>query len=266
MREKAYTLFISFFVVLTLFTVIIALLLVYSQFYNENNIYIQPKNIQTSVTLEESHDFGDEYIDKIIFLGESTTYGLWHYGILRDGVNTTQVWTGGKTENGVTKTAGTLSLSPSISTAKIFYPDTKEIMTIGNAIKVKQPEYLIITLGLNNGVSYYTESEFKSCYSSLLDTVNNCSKPPKIILQSIFPVSRRCTIAAFTPERIKECNEWIYEIAELYHVKYLNTYEVLEDNEGYLLDSYENGDGIHLNKQGLEAVINYIKHHGYNGV
>lgn len=265
MKEKAYTLFISFFVIFTSATVIIAIILVYGQFNNQKNVY-EPKNLQASIILEESDDFGDEYIKNIIFLGESTTYGLKHYGVLDGGVNTTQVWTGGKMENGVAKTTGTLSLSPNISSAKIFYPDTREILTISSAIDIKSPEYLIITLGLNNGVSYYTESEFKSCYSSLLDTIKNSNNPPKIILQSIFPVSRRCSITAFTPERIKKCNEWIYELAKQYNIKYLNTYEILADTEGYLYEYYENGDGIHLNKQGLEAVINYIKHHGYSGV
>lgn len=265
MREKAYTLFISFFVIFTLATVIIALLLIYSQFTKENDVY-EPQNLQVGIILEESNDFGDEYINKIIFLGESTTYGLKYYGVLNGGVDTTQVWTGGKLENGVAKTTGTLSLSPSISSSKIFYPDTNEIMTIGDAISIKSPEYLIITLGLNNGVSYYSEEEFKRCYSSLLDTVINSDCSPKIILQSIFPVSKRCTITAFTPEKIKRCNEWIYELAEQYNIKYLNTYEALADTDGYLYENYENGDGIHLNKQGLEIVINYIKYHGYNGV
>lgn len=258
MKEKAYALFIYFFIVVTMFTVIIALLMVYGQFNTQNDI-------TTGVILEESVDIDNEYLDKIIFLGESTTYGLKHYGVLSGGVNTTQVWTGGKIENGIAKTTGTLSLSPNIANAKIFYPDTNEIMDIKSAIKLKSPEYLIITLGLNNGVSYYNEQEFKDCYSLLIESINSCPSPPKIILQSIFPVSRKCAIQAFTPEKITKCNTWILELAEAYNVKYLNTFEILCDADGYLFESYENGDGIHLNKEGLVAVVNYIKHHGYCG-
>ena len=83
-------------------------------------------------------------------------------------------------------------------------------------------------------------------------------------MQSLFPVSRACKISAYTPQRIALCNEWIRDLAAEYELKYLDTASILLDAEGYLIPEYDNGgDGIHLNKQGLSAVLKYIQTHGH---
>lgn len=210
-------------------------------------------------TLKETVDLGQEYIDKIVFLGESTTYGLQRYGLLPD----RQVWTGATYTDGRVKSAGTLSLSPSIDKTRIFYPDTGEALTIGEALCRKQPDYLIITLGLNNGASYYSEDEFKQCYRILLNAIVGSSEETTVILQSLFPVAATCKIRAYTPERIRLCNSWICDLATEYDMYYLDTASILSDSNGYLYPEYDNGgDGIHLNANGLAAVLSYIKTHG----
>ena len=138
-------------------------------------------------------------------------------------------------------------------------------LTVSQAIAKKQPEFLVITLGLNNGASYYTEDQFKQCYRMLLNSVIDTSKDVKIILQSLFPVARTCKVSAYTPERIALCNTWIRDLAAEYEVKYLDTVSVLSDEDGYLIPEYDNGgDGIHLNEIGLSAVLQYIRTHGYS--
>jgi hypothetical protein len=214
--------------------------------------------------LPETADLGDEYIKKLMFLGESTTYGLQRYGVLPDGINTMQVWTGATCVENSIRCAGTLSLSPTIDKARIYYPESGQALTIFEAICQKQPEYLVITLGLNNGASYYSEDEFKQCYRILLNTIMTASSDVEIILQSLFPVAKTCQIAAYTPDRIALCNSWIQELAGEYEVKYLNTASVLSDTDGYLLSQYDNGgDGIHLNEEGLLTVLQYIRTHAH---
>ena len=50
---------------------------------------------------------------------------------------------------------------------------------------------------------------------------------------------------------------------EKYGVKYLDTNPILKDGTGCLNAAYGNGDGLHLNKAGYEAVLRYIRTHGY---
>ena len=214
-------------------------------------------------TLPQTEDMGEEYLNKITFLGESTTYGLWHYGVLKDGKASSQVWTGATVQNGRICCSGTLSLSPSITSTKIFYPSTGEALTVSEALRHKDPEILVITLGLNNGAAYYTEDMFKECYRMLLNTVKHTSPNTKILLQSLFPVAKVCEIQAYTPERIRLCNTWIRELAIEYELGYLDTFSVLIDSEGFLKPEYDNGgDGIHLNREGLLEVLHYIRTHG----
>lgn len=274
MEKKLNSFIISFFILFILSVILVAIFMAYPYLvkprYNTEelklgaNVEVLANDNQN--TLRPTKDYGQEYIDNIVFLGESTTYGLWRYGLLSGGTDTNQVWTGAMTSGDKTVSSGTLSLSPSIAHSKIYYPDTGSALSISEAVATKKPEYLVITLGLNNGASYYSENEFKHCYRLLLDSVNASSKNTKIILQSLFPVSKACQINAYTPARIDECNSWIYEISEEYNIKYLNTAEVLKNDEGYLKAEYDNGgDGIHLNKDGLNAVIEYIRTHGYEG-
>ena len=276
MEKKLNSFVVSVFTIIILFFILLPLFLCLGKISENKQMRAEMmenqeklREIEVDGTRDEcvlsvSEDMGQEYLDKLVFLGESTTYGLWRYGVLSDGKNTTQVWTGASCSDGKTQCAGTLSLSPSIAGTMIYFPDDGSAVTVAQAITKKQPEYLVITLGLNNGASYYTEDQFKQCYRMLLNSVIDTSAEVKIILQSLFPVARACKISAYTPERIALCNTWIHDLAMEYDLKYLDTASVLSGADGYLIPEYDNGgDGIHLNEVGLSTVLQYIRTHGY---
>lgn len=216
----------------------------------------QPDVTPTSAQLSETSDYGMEYIDKIIFVGDSTTNGMKSkaYHVLTGGTETKQVWT---------PESGTLSLDPNIAKALIHNPYSGTDMTIAEAAGQVKPEYMVLTVGLNNGVPFLDEGEFKLCYRKLIGAIMAASPNTKIMLQSIYPVASNNTKESITNEKIDRANGWIKELAEEYNIKYLNTNPSLKDADGYLKMSYQNGDGIHLNRSGFEAVLNYIRTHGY---
>lgn len=80
-------------------------------------------SLYPDTVLAETADAGQAYIDKLVFLGDSTTYGLRAYKMLAGGKDTTQVWT---------PKTGTLTLSQA-SFATIVYPETDEELTIADA-------------------------------------------------------------------------------------------------------------------------------------
>jgi len=176
------------------------------------------------------------------------------YHVLTGGTETRQVWT---------PESGTLSLDPNIAKALIHNPYSGTDMTIAEAAGQVKPEYMVLTVGLNNGVPFLDEGEFKLCYRKLINAIVAASPNTKIILQSIYPVASNNTKESITNEKIDRANGWIKELAEEYNIKYLNTNPSLKDADGYLKMSYQNGDGIHLNRSGFEAVLNYIRTHGY---
>ena len=213
-----------------------------------------PKN-----TLGETSDKGEEYIKKIIFVGDSTTYHMIARGVLPDGKNTTQVWC---------PSNGTLLLSSDVTSLKIVYPDTDAEMTIAEAAALKQPEYMVLTIGLN-GSHTFTEGIYKGAYGKLIEAIRAASPETKIILQSVFPVAENETAwKSLSPAelnlRIDQINSWAQELTLKYpNVRYLDTQSVLRDEQNYLKRSYEAGDGIHLTEEGYRAILLYIRTHAW---
>lgn len=219
-------------------------------------VSVNPEAFAVSGTavLAETDDMGQEYLDKIIFLGDSRTYSYKAYGVLSGGKKTKQVWT---------PKNGTMTLS-SQGYVKIYYPDTKTEMSIREAVELKKPEYMVIGLG-TNGVSYMDEEDFRNEFFSLINDIKEISPDTKIMINSIFPIANYYKrLDLINNEKIAECNRWLAKIAEEAEVKYLNTAEVLVDEKGWLDIGYDNGGGAtHLNKEGDEIVMRYIRTHGY---
>ncbi|NCB74623.1 MAG: hypothetical protein EOM51_07765 [Clostridia bacterium] len=199
--------------------------------------------------LNETEDMGQAYVDKFVFLGDSTTYGLGYYDIVPD----SQVWT---------PASGTLTLSL-WSTATIVYPEDGSEIPIKDAALKKQPEYMLITLGVN-GVSFMDEEYFITEYTNLVLAIKEASPNTKIILNSIYPVSASYPVSnGITNEKIDAANVWIERIANSTGIKYLDSESVLKGSDGYLPESYNNGDGLHLNADSFALVMKYLRTHGY---
>ncbi|MBQ8837044.1 MAG: hypothetical protein IJ002_06020 [Clostridia bacterium] len=200
-----------------------------------------------SVILQKTAHGGAEYLSKIVFLGDSRTYGLKAFAMLEGGEDTTKVWT---------PKNGTMSIWD-MQFQKVVHPTSGVEMTSAEAAAVDKPEILIISLGFN-GFEMVGKEYFVSEYVKLIESIKAVSPVTKIILQSMFPVCRSYTY--IDNGSIKEGNGWIMEIAESTGCFYLNTAEVLCDSDGYLIEDYSS-DGCHLTPLGLDVQIEYICTH-----
>ena len=214
-----------------------------------------PTPTPVSVRLGETPDAGRAYLDKIIFLGDSTTYGIgayygWGYTEL---CPPSQVWT---------PASGTLTLSY-YNIATIVYPETKEELSIEEAVKRAKPEIMVITLGVN-GISFMDEEWFIRDYTALVKLIQEASPDTKIILNSIYPVAASYKYQKdINNERIRAANGWIERIATDTGVRFLNSYECLVGPDGNLPEVSQNGDGLHLNGESFTTVMQYIRTHAY---
>ena len=215
----------------------------------------------SSTLLQETEDYGQEYLDSFIFFGESTTYHLKSRGVLSGGKNTNQVW---GTDN------GTAMLDRSITTLRIRYPETGELLTIAEACARKKPTYLLLTFGLNGAVQNVKMGEeyFKRCYKKLIGAIRASSPNTTIILQSAFPVAENMDMSAYSVslktlnEYIDLQNSWSYSLACEENCKYLDTSSVLKDENNNLKTEYQVGDGHHLTAEAYEQILYYIRTHG----
>ncbi|MCD8128688.1 MAG: SGNH/GDSL hydrolase family protein [Oscillospiraceae bacterium] len=206
-----------------------------------------------SVRLAETEDAGRDYLDRLVFLGDSTTYGIGYY--YEQGYTelcpSSQVWT---------SASGTLTLSQ-YNIATIVYPETGEELTITEAVTQAEPEYLYITLGAN-GVSFMDEEWFKRDYSALVESIRAASPDTKIVLNSIYPVAASYAHQdEISNEKIRAANGWIEQVATDTGCRFLYSYEAVVDESGNLPEERQNGDGIHLNGEAFTEVMYYIRTH-----
>lgn len=204
--------------------------------------------------LQPTEDAGQAYIDKIVFLGDSTTYGLKFYGVLSGGKETNQVWT---------PESGTLTLN-FWNTTGIIYPETGTEIIMTEALKQSKPEILCITLGVN-GITMLDEAAFKLTYRNMVNALKEASPDTKIIINSLYPVeaSYEAKNNGINNERISAANEWLKAVAAETGTKYAETNLDLMDENGKLKAEMGNGDGIHLGPDGFKKVLEYLRTHAY---
>ncbi len=209
--------------------------------------------VNNPTVLAETLDLGQEYQDKLVFLGDSTTYGFRAYDVLPR----TQVWT---------PASGTLALfNWEVETIEYYAPDspdTAQTLSIADTAAARKPEYLVITLGVN-GVSSLGETEFKGYYRDLVQAIQAASPGTRIMCQSIYPVIDGMAPEGITNASINSANQWIQAVAAETGTRYLNTHDSLTDDTGNLISSYNSGDGLHLTPDGLRAILAYVRSHAY---
>lgn len=213
-------------------------------------------DVGDGVTLGKTPDYGSFYSDSIIYLGDSTIAKMAELGILSGGTDTKQIWT---------DPSQLFPLDFNSHSTAIIFPETGKEMSAGEAAAEKKPPYLIIAVGINNGVPYCSEAKFKQYYSKLIGSITESSPETRIILQSILPVSKAYekSSAAVTQDRIDTANSWIREICLEHSLRYLDTASALKGDGGYLASEYDGGDGLHLNTEGYRKLVEYVRTHGY---
>ena len=203
--------------------------------------------------LEATYDYGEGYLKSIIFICDKTLVPISDH---EESISPEQIWTG---------IDGTLTLDRTLANASVITEGKPNGVSIPTAIENAAPQYVIITLGIENGVSHCTKEQFKEYYSNLINKIKSTSPDTRIILQSIFPVSSNAEKQdpSISNDRIDTANGYISSLAEELSVRYLNTSSVLKGEDGKLDPKYDSGNGIILNQDGMHAVAQYIRTHGY---
>ncbi len=203
--------------------------------------------------LEKTDDYGDYYINNMVFIGDSTISAIKDADILHD---ESLVWSG---------IDGKLPLDYNTKNSSLIYTKDGKTASAAQAAEIYKPQYIVITIGIENGVGYCSEEKFKEYYKSLVSSIQDASPETRIILQSVFPVSRAAekNDPSISNSKIDTANMWISELAGEMSLRYLHTTEILKNEKGVLDSKFDGGNGISLNKDGYEAVLNYIRFHGY---
>ncbi len=203
------------------------------------------------LTLPETNDAGQEYIDKLTFLCDSSFIGVRDYGLLAGGTGTYQVW---GTDSGSLRVAD-------LPTATIVYPSDGSSVTIADAAMIAKPEILVVCVG-QDGLNAVDGTAFKASYAAMITGIQSASPDTKIICCSISSVINNYTGAdGLTTIMISDANDWIREVCEATGVYFTDSGKAVGDGTGSVLTSYLSTNGKTLNSSGITEVLSYLRTH-----
>lgn len=201
-------------------------------------------SIGDAITKGEKEDW--DYFDDTVFVGDSHCYAMAAYGYL--------------SYDHVFAKIG-LHQYTALYT-KCVYTSKTQSHTIAEAVSMAKPGKIIVHLGINSILSY-NQNFFYSNYTSFLNKIKAASPDSKIIIQSIFPVTRAWAEKnghTDYNQYIAYANRELAALAKENDCQFLHTYEALTDENGYLIEAYTS-DGIHLNSKGYSQIFDYILTH-----
>lgn len=206
----------------------------------------------SSAALAQTEDAGAAYVDQIFFLGDASTALLQSESLLTGSNSSRQVWV---------PASSALPLA-TLDTATYKSPVTGNNVPASEIVEVNKPKYLVLFPSSDNA-NMLTEEQVKTAYSTLLAGIKEKSPDTRIICSSLTPVASNYAYEDLTNEIINRVNGWIAAAAESAGAKYLDAAAGLVGDDGFLPESYQNGDGVHLSGDGVRAWLDYLKTHAY---
>ena len=205
----------------------------------------------TLTTLPETEDAGQEYIDSLTFLCDSSLAGLKDYGVLSGGTETSQVWS---------TPSGVLAVGD-IDQSKIVYPNDGSIVSAADAAMLLQPEILVISLG-NDGIAYIDQFDFIDKYDLLIADIRRNSPNTWIICLPLTSVTMDYAGSdGLTAAKCNEANTWIQTVCQQTGAIYCDAVSAVQDVSGALLQEYATSDGRTLNPNGISRILQYLRYH-----
>ena len=144
--------------------------------------------------------------------------------------------------------------------ATVFSVLTTKEITLADGTRCTQLEALArhqyskvyIQLGINE--AYMTPDAFKAQYGKVVDAVREAEPKADIYIMAILPVTRRSSESSsyFTRDKVMSLNAALYELAEEKGCWYLNDYDPIAGEDGYLPEENAGSDGIHFAWNGIK--------------
>lgn len=216
-----------------------------SESQTENLSQSAPEGTESkdSPAVTESEPVEDTYFDDVIFLGDSRTEGFHLYSGLKTG---SYLYATGATVESI------FSKSVSTPVGKMPMMDALARMDCGK---------IYVMLGINE-LGWNGTDIFRNQAAKMIEQMQADHPDATIVIQSILPVSAKQDAKGsyVNNKRIDAYNQVLQELAEEYGVVYLDVAEAVSDANGYLRADW-NFDGVHLNKAGCQAWLDYLRTH-----
>lgn len=203
------------------------------------------------VTLAETKDAGQAYIDSLTFLCDSATVGLRDYGLLSGGIATTQVWGG---------VSGSLPVG-TLANCLIYYPNDGSSISPADAAMVSKPRILVISLG-QDGLANVDQEGFVANYEALIRSIRERSTSTIIVCCSITFVGAGYSGSdGLDGDTISWGNEWVQQVCRETGAYYCDVANAMRDSTNVLTSGFASSNKKTLNSAGLSFFLQYLRTH-----
>ena len=200
-----------------------------------------------AAVLKETKDAGDEYLKQTVFVGDSNTVRM-----NKNGLITLDQYVG-KEGLGIQSVA---------SEKLVYFKGDETAYTIPEALAKMKPRRIVVMMGTNNADGSASVDEFIGNYKAALNAIKNAYAYTDIIVAAIPPVPYdHSSYPAITMQTIDSFNQALADMCQEEGYSFLNTSEVLKDQNGYGKDSMFNQGDIHMTSEGLNAILTYVRTH-----
>lgn len=209
----------------------------------EQSAGVQDAPAEPFAPVPETDAVEDTYFEDAAFLGDSRTEGFHLYSGL---------------------TAGSYYYAVGATVESVFTKDVETPvgkMPLLDAMANGKFGKIYVMLGINE-LGWNKTETFCSQYAKLIERLRRDHPQAQIILQSLPPVSARQEEkkSYVNNGRIAVYNQVIYDLAEEYNCAFVDTASAVTGEDGCLRSEW-NSDGVHLNVQGCEAWLGYLRTH-----
>ena len=204
----------------------------------------------TLIPLPESTKGNLESVFGMTFLCDKTILGIRSYvSQYGDGINS-QIWT----DNG-----GGLRAKDAAETPIVFVDGS--LVRAADAAMITRPKAIVIYIG-GDGLADTTQQEFIDGYTRLIESIRSSSPATNIIVCSIGSISSNYQGGdGLTTQLIANANAWIRQVCVNTGVYYADIASIVNDQYGYLSDTFLTPDGRSIAAAGIALIVDYFRYH-----
>ena len=198
-------------------------------------------------TVAESEPVSDDWFNDVCFIGHSQIVGLQRYSGLS-----------GPDYYAVVGHTAQSALDYE------FYPlPNGRYGTLSDGLHSKSYGKVYIMLGINDSsLDKNRVEKFMTPMRAILDLVKETQPDAKVYLLSLVPVGRYTPMnELYNPDSTVFYSQLVKTLSREYDTEYIDLFRMMCDKAGYFLNSFNSGDGIHIQSDRYPEIVEYLKRH-----
>ena len=198
-------------------------------------------------TVAESEPVSDDWFNDVCFIGHSQIVGMQKYSGL----------------SGPDYYAVVGHTAQAVVDYEFYELPDGRYGTLSDALHAKSYGKVYIMLGINDSSLRDDRVErFMNPMRTILDLVKETQPGAKIYLLSLVPVGRYTPMnELYNPDSTVFYSQLVKTLSREYDTEYIDLFRMMCDKAGYFLNSFNSGDGIHIQSDRYPEIVEYLKQH-----